>query len=101
LLGRNRWLRARAYRQIALPQFFDIGQFIQIAQTEVIEKKLRGLVEERPSRNFRTTANFDETAFHQCLQNPINGDAAHGLNIGARDRLAIGDDGEGLAGRVG
>src|SRR5207253_7965756 len=94
LLSRNRWLRARAYRQIAFPQFFDIGQFLQIAQTEVIEKKLRGLVQQRPSRNFRSTANFDEPAFHQCLQNPIDGDAADGLDIRAGDRLAIGDDGE-------
>ena len=60
----------------------------------MIEKKLRGLVQERPSRNFRAPANFDKTAFHQCLQNPIDGDAADGLDIGARDRLAIGDDSE-------
>ena len=44
-------------RQVAGPQFFHVRQFVQIAQTEMIEKKLRGLVEKgrpefRPDRKF-------------------------------------------------
>jgi len=55
----------------------------------MIEEKLRRFVEKRPARNFRAAGDFDETAFHQGLQDSVNVHPANGFNIGARDRLAV------------
>src|ERR1700693_3284360 len=81
---------------MARPQFFDVRQFFEISQTEVIEKELGRFVKQRAPRNFGAAGNFDEPAFHQCLQNAIDGDAADGLDVGARDRLSISNDGKRL-----
>ncbi len=86
---------------MARPQLFHVGQFVQIAQTEMIKKKLRGFVKKRAAGNFGPSGNFDEAAFHQCLQHPIDVHAAHGFDIGARNWLAIRDDRERLQRRRG
>src|SRR6266404_623447 len=67
LTARNRRPRrfwTRTHRQVTLPQFLDVGQFVKSAQAKVIEKKLRCLVEQRAAGNFGAAADFDETAFH-------------------------------------
>src|SRR5205807_7782266 len=73
--------RTRTYRQMARPQFLDVRDFVQIAQTKMIEKKFRGFVKQRTSGNFGATGNFNEAAFHQRLQNPVDGHAADGFDI--------------------
>ena len=77
-------------------QLRDIRQFVEITQTEMVEKKLGGFVKQRTTRNFGAPGNFDQAAFHQRLQNAINGHAADSFDIRARDRLAISDDGKRL-----
>src|ERR1700693_3868949 len=77
-------------------QFLDVWQFVEVAQTEMIEKKFRRFVKQRAPRNFGAAANLNEPAFHQCLQNAVDGDAADRFDIGARDRLTVSDDGERL-----
>src|SRR3982751_3310180 len=75
-------------------QFLNVWEFIEIAQTEMIEKKFRRLIKQWATRNFGAAGNFDQAAFHQRLQNAIDGDAADRLDIRARDRLPVSDDGE-------
>src|SRR5437870_7021735 len=87
---------ARAYWQVAGAEFLDVRQFVEIAQTEMIEEKVRCLVKQRTPRNFGTPGNFDESALHQGLQNAVDRDAADRFDIGARDRLTVSNDGEGF-----
>src|ERR1051325_8169014 len=77
-------------------QFFHIRKLVEIAQTKVIEEKFRRLVKKRASGNFGASGNFYEAALHQRLQDAVDRHSAHCFDIGARDRLAISDDREGL-----
>ena len=56
--------RTRADRQMARAQFLDVREFVEIAEAEMIEKKLRCFVKQRTTRNFGAARNFDEAAFH-------------------------------------
>src|SRR6266536_4560654 len=76
-------------RQMTRAQLFYIRQFVQSAQAEVIKKKLRGLVQKRAPGNFGASGDFNQAAFHYCLQHAIDIDTAHCFNIGTRNRLAI------------
>src|ERR1051325_2304564 len=67
----RRRYRSRA-RQITSPQFFHVWQFIEIAQSEVIEEKLRGLIEKRTPGNFGASSDFHQAAFHYCLQHTVD-----------------------------
>src|SRR5438132_689566 len=60
----------------------------------MIEEELRRFVKQRTTRDFRAARDFDEAAFHQCLQNTIDSYATHCFDIGARDRLPISYDGQ-------
>src|SRR4030095_10151479 len=53
-------LSARAHGQMMCAQLFHIWQFVQIAQTKVIEEKLRRFVEKRSAGNFGASANFHQ-----------------------------------------
>src|ERR1700730_5981347 len=89
-----RSLRPGTHRQITRSQFLDIRQFVQLAQTEVVQKKLRCFVKQRPAGNFGAPGYFYQAALHQSLQHAVDRHAAHSFDIGARDRLAIGNDGK-------
>jgi len=95
-----------SHRQITSPQFFRVWQFIEIAQTEVIEEKLCRFVKKRSPRDFGASGDFHQTALHQRLQYAINVHAAHRFYISARDGLPTLPDGwqqlrDGRAGEVG
>ena len=90
--GRGLW--ARRYRQMPRAQFLDVRQLVEIPQTEVIEEEFGRLVKQRTPGNFGAPGNFHEAAFHQRLQNAVDGNTAHRFNVRARDRLAISNDRE-------
>src|SRR2546425_8779369 len=81
---------------MACAEFLNVWQFVEIAQTEMVEKKFGRFVKQRTTGNLGASRNFDEAALHQRLQNAIDGDAAHCFDIGAGDGLAISDDSERL-----
>ena len=58
--------------QMTRAQLFHIWQLVQSAQAEMIEKKLRRFVQKRPARDFGATGDFNQAAFHQCLQHAID-----------------------------
>ena len=62
----------------------------------MIQKILGRCVEQGASRHFSATGDFDQTPVENRLHDPVDGDSTHGLDVGARDRLAVGDDGEGF-----
>src|SRR5882762_11853239 len=95
--SRGRWpwpagITAAGYRlrhwQITSPQFFRVWQFVEIAQTEVIEEKLCRLVKERSPRDFGASGDFHQAALHQRLQHAIDVHAAHRFYVRTRNRLA-------------
>src|SRR6266404_7950887 len=97
LPGRRRgatcWLRSgRRNREIPLPQFFDVWQFLEIAQPKVIEEELRRFIEKRAPGDFCASSDFHQAALHQCLQYAVDVHAAHRFHIGACNGLPICDD---------
>ena len=91
-----RCLRPRADGQISRPQFFDIWEFVEISQTEVVEKKLGGFVKKRTAWDLGAAGDFHQPAFHQRLQNPLDGYAADSFDVGAHNGLAVSDNGQGF-----
>src|SRR6202030_389951 len=81
---------------MACAQLFDVWQFIEIAQTEMIEKKFCRFVKQRTPRNFGAAGNFDEAALHQCLQNAVDSNTADRFDVRTRDRLPVSNDGKRL-----
>src|SRR5579864_861471 len=78
LFGRSGFQSRRCW-QMPGAQFFDIRKLVQVVQAEVVEKELGRHVKQGPSGNFGATGNFHQAAFHQCLQNAIDGHAANSL----------------------
>ena len=62
----------------------------------MLEEKLRCLVKQRPARDLGATGNLNQPALHQRLQHAFDCYPADRFDIGPGDRLAVGDDGEGL-----
>ena len=67
----------------------------------MLEKILRGAVEQRASGNLGATGDFYQAAVEQHLHHAVHAHPAHRLAIRARDRLAVGDDGQRLQLRAG
>ncbi len=88
-------------RQVALAEFLRVREFVEILQAEVIQEKLRRLVEQRPPGDLGAPGDFHQPALHQTLEHAIDRDTAHRLDVRARDRLAVGHDRERLQGRRG
>ena len=65
-------------------------------QAEAFEEFRGGLVEEGAAGGLGAARQLDEAALQQGGDDAIDGDAADRLDVGAGDRLAISDDGEGL-----
>src|SRR6266481_3152610 len=59
-------------RQIAFPQFFDVWQFLEIAQPKVIEEELCRFIEKRAPGDFCASTDFHQAALHQCLQYAVD-----------------------------
>src|SRR5207249_642590 len=80
--------------QITGAQFFRVRQFVEIPQTEMLQKKLRRLVKQWTPWQFRAPADFYQTTLHQILQDTFDSNAANRFDIGPGYRLAISDNGE-------
>src|SRR5260370_27762403 len=55
--------RARDWK-IPRPQFFDVWQFLEIAQSKVIEEELRRFIEKRTPGDFCAGSDLDQAALH-------------------------------------
>ena len=62
----------------------------------MLHEKLRGLVKEWAACDFGAAGDANEVSVEQRLHHAIDRDATHGLDVGAGDGLAVGDDGEGF-----
>ncbi len=60
----------------------------------MFEKKLRRRVEQRTAGQFGAAGDADQRAVEQRLDDPARVHAAHRFHVRARQRLAVGDDGE-------
>src|ERR1051326_3768013 len=65
----------------------------------MVEEKLSCLVQQWTAGQLGAATDFHQASFHQILQHAFDGDAAHRFNVGARDWLAISDNGESFEGR--
>src|SRR5499427_4077033 len=79
-------------RELAL----DLGQVGEVAQAEGDEEVARGLVEEGPAWRVLATGDADHPAVEEIVEHRVRVHPAHGVDVGTRHRLTIGDDGEGL-----
>src|SRR5690349_14811579 len=67
-----------------------------MSQCEVLEKDRSRAVEQRTTKAFGTTDDVDQPSLVERLQHAAHGDATNLFDLGAADRLAIGNDGERL-----
>ncbi len=73
----------------------DQRQLVQRGQAEIVEKLPRGGVERRPAHGFAVADHLDPAAVLELLQDEgVDGDAANVFHVAARDRLAVGNDGQ-------
>src|SRR6266487_3456560 len=79
-------------REIPLPQFFDVWQFLEIAQPKVIEEELRRFIEKRAPGDFCASSDFHQAALHQCLQYTVDIHTANRFHISACNGLPVCDD---------
>src|SRR5688572_15930240 len=67
-------------------------QLLEVPKREVLEEERRRSVQQRPPQSFRPTDDVDQPALVQRLEHTADRDAPDLLDVGARDRLLIGDD---------
>ena len=71
-------------------------------QAQVVQKLAGGGKQGGPARRFAVAYHLDPAAVFQLLdQHGIDGYTPNIFHITARDRLAVGDDGQGLQGGAG
>ena len=58
----------------------------------MLQKQLRRLIQQRPSRQIRTTRNPHHVPVHQCLQRSVHTHPPHRLNPALRHRLPVRND---------
>src|SRR3954454_8528282 len=63
-----------------------------MTEREMLEKDGRGAVHQRTAEAFAAPDDVDETTLVQRLEHAANADATNLLDLGAADRLPIGDD---------
>ena len=86
----------------ALTYRVQSGQLRERLQAQVVQKLARGGKQGGPSRRFAVANHFDPTPVFQLLnQQGIDGYTPNIFHITARDRLAVGDDGQGFQGGAG
>ena len=95
---RQRQLHAQILELLELRQSRQVIQFLQ---AEVVEKLARRAEQLRLARHVAMTDHPDPVSLMQGLDDVrIHGDAANLFDFAARDRLAIGDQGQGLEQRA-
>lgn len=72
----------------------DGGQFAQTSQSERFEELLRGSVKEWSPKAFLFAGDAHPLLVHQLSKNFTDLHLSHRFNLGAADRLPIGDDRE-------
>src|SRR5262245_149125 len=68
------------------------GEILERREPEALQELLRRAVQERLARELRPPRDPDEPAIDQAPQHGAGLDAADRLDLGLRDRLAVGDD---------
>lgn len=74
------------------------GQVLDVGKPEDFEEVTRRAVKHGPADFFGPADNLDEVVFHEGAKRFAAGNAADDLDAGARDRLFVGDDGQGFEG---
>src|SRR5580765_3358316 len=75
-------------------EFFQAGEFLQIAETETHQKFLGGSVENRAAHDFFAAGSGDQALVEQRGENAGRVDAANFGNFRTGDGLLVGDDRE-------
>ena len=87
----------RAFARVgALKRRVDRVEFAQRGEAEVLEEQRRRTIEERMPRQFAAADQAHQLKIHQRLHDRVHGHAADLFDLGLRDRLAVGDNGERL-----
>src|SRR5476649_693331 len=82
-------------------QVLEGGKLLERSQVEIVEESPGGGEDRRAPGRFAVADDLDPAAFDQRVQRGRrHRDAAHFLDVAARDRLAVRDDGEGLQHRA-
>src|SRR5258706_5968864 len=82
-------------------QLLERGKLVDRAHVQVVEEFLRGGEDRRASGGLARADHLDPAALHERVQGGRrDGHAADLLDVAARDRLAVRDDGEGLQHRA-
>src|SRR5688500_1232392 len=97
-----RWMRIgsltvsplRDLRRVAQGDRELVGprQLLEVSQRELLEEDRGRAVEQRPADSLAAPDDVDEPALVDRLENAADGDAADLLDLGAADRLPVGDD---------
>ena len=82
-------------------QFVRGGQFVQAAQAKVFEEHDGRAVGHGAAHHFGAPDLLDQAALDQRLHDAVHAHTPDLLDLGARDRLAVGDDGQRLQRRLG
>ena len=75
-------------------QFVGVGKLVEAFQAEGFEEERRGFIEKRAPGLIGPAGDADDLALEQRGDDPIDGDAAHGFNLGPPQRLTVGNDSE-------
>jgi hypothetical protein len=77
------------------------GEILEAFEAVDLEEFAGGGIEDGSAEGVVTAGDFDEALFHEESEGFAAVDAADGFDVGAGERLLVGDDGEGFAGRAG
>src|SRR4051812_28143201 len=86
---------------LRLGQFLGLRQVLKAVEAEKLEEAFGGAVEDRAPGFFGAAGDFDEVLFHQRAYRLAARDATDRLDIGAEDRLLVGNDRQRFQRRLG
>src|SRR6185436_5680794 len=72
------------------------GQIADVAQAEGDQELARRLVQEGAARRLLATGHADEPALEEIVEDRVGAHATHGVQLGLRHGLLVGDDGQRL-----
>src|SRR5204862_1721076 len=75
-------------------QLFQPRQVLEVLQSENLQERGRGAVEQRSAEPLAARDDFDQAALDQLVHHGAGIDAADLIDLEASDRLPIGDDRE-------
>src|SRR3954466_14226032 len=78
-----------------------LREVLDAVQPKQFEKSAGGAVEDGAAGLFGAAGDLDQVVFHQAADRLAARDAADRLDVGAEDRLLVGDDRQRLEGRFG